>query len=190
MLVKLSLVSVALAGLVAAQNSTATSSGATPVSTASVPACALSCLTDVLPSSPCASTGITGLDCICTSGEFQAAYYECQQRSCSSTAQISAAEQYGATICEQNGTPIDINAVPSGVSSAANPSSTGPTANQTGSSSASSTSAASTSASVAPSSAAGSVAPSASPTGAAGKNSVAAAAAILAAVGAVAVGAF
>ncbi|GAA5862921.1 hypothetical protein JCM5353_003749 [Sporobolomyces roseus] len=87
-------------------------------STSSIPACALTCLTSTISSSPCASTGITGLNCICTNTEFQAAYYTCQQSSCSAS-DLSAALSYGAGVCAQNGTPINISAVPSGASSAA-----------------------------------------------------------------------
>ncbi|GAA5976275.1 hypothetical protein JCM5350_001402 [Sporobolomyces pararoseus] len=87
-------------------------------STANIPACALTCLTSSVSSSPCASTGITGLNCICTNQEFQASYYTCQQSSCSAS-DLQSALAYGASVCAQNGTPINISAVPSGVSSAA-----------------------------------------------------------------------
>ncbi|GAA5900979.1 uncharacterized protein JCM6883_004714 [Sporobolomyces salmoneus] len=87
-------------------------------STGNIPACALTCLTSSVSSSPCASTGITGLNCICTNQEFQASYYQCQQSSCSAS-DLEAALSYGASVCAQNGTPINISAVPSGASSAA-----------------------------------------------------------------------
>ncbi|GAA5855411.1 hypothetical protein JCM9279_006474 [Rhodotorula babjevae] len=114
---------VALAGLAFAQSSSSsagsqTSSAAVPVSTAAVPGCALTCVLSTLPSSPCAAYGVSNLTCICTSSEFQLAYYQCQQSTCSET-DLNAAEQYGAQSCESNGTPINIDTTPSGFSSGA-----------------------------------------------------------------------
>ncbi|BGP19649.1 hypothetical protein JCM10213_000106 [Rhodosporidiobolus nylandii] len=155
------------AALAAAQSSsssggTATTSAAVPASTAAIPSCALSCTLSSLSGTPCESYGVSNLTCICTSTQFQLAFYNCQQTTCA-PADLAAAEAYGAQACEQNGTPIDIQAVPSGFSSSASASTAGsPTANQT-SSSVGSTAAPSTSASLA-STATGSV-PSASGTG-------------------------
>ncbi|KAI5474401.1 class II aldolase/adducin domain containing protein [Pseudohyphozyma bogoriensis] len=106
----LSLISaLALVGTSTAQNSTGTGSA----NTTGVPTCAVTCVVSVLPSSPCATYGITNLTCICTSTAFQAAYYQCQQTTCGA-ADLAAAEAYGATNCAANGTPINITAVTSG----------------------------------------------------------------------------
>ncbi|KPV72648.1 uncharacterized protein RHOBADRAFT_46692 [Rhodotorula graminis WP1] len=146
---------VALAGLTLAQSDSAgsqTSSAAVPVSTAAVPGCALTCVLSTLPSSPCAAYGVGNLTCICTSSEFQLAYYQCQQSTCSET-DLNAAEQYGAQSCESNGTPINIDTTPSGFSS--------------GASSTPASSAASSASSVA-ASAASSISSAASPAGSSG----------------------
>ncbi|GAA5870307.1 hypothetical protein JCM8547_006598 [Rhodosporidiobolus lusitaniae] len=197
MLVRFISLFVATAALGAAQStsSTPTSSAAVSASTAAIPSCALTCTISALPGTECESYGVSNITCICTSTAFQLAYYNCQQSSCSST-DLASAEAYGAQVCEQNGTPINITATPSGYTAGA--SSTGSsTANETSSSPVSSgaSQTASTTASVASSSTAtGSTgAPAASATGGssgAGKNVLAGGLAVLAAVGAVAVGAW
>ncbi|PRQ72317.1 hypothetical protein AAT19DRAFT_9656 [Rhodotorula toruloides] len=103
----------AFAGTALAQSS---SSSAPPAaSTAAIPTCAVTCLGTALPNSPCAQYGVSNITCICTSQQFQLAYFQCQQSSCSQS-DLQAAEQYGAQVCQQNGTPIDVNATPSGYS--------------------------------------------------------------------------
>ncbi|GAA5895412.1 hypothetical protein JCM6882_006243 [Rhodosporidiobolus microsporus] len=146
MLVRSSLVALAAATLVAAQSSSggsATSSAIAAVTTAALPSCALQCTLSALAGTPCESYGVNNITCICTSSEFQLAYYTCQTQSCNST-DLNAAEQYGDQICEQNGTPIDIDETPSGYTGA--PSTA--TATETGDQSRSATRSASASASV------------------------------------------
>ncbi|GAA5980171.1 hypothetical protein JCM11641_006937 [Rhodosporidiobolus odoratus] len=153
------------AALVVAQTSStgtaSASASSTSASTSAIPSCALQCTLSSLTGTECESYGVSNVTCICTSSSFQLAYYNCQQTACSPS-DLSAAEAYGAQICEENGTPIDISATPSGYTGPAR--STGSAANQTVSSSISSTASASTSAKVSSISATGS-APSASATG-------------------------
>ncbi|TNY18870.1 hypothetical protein DMC30DRAFT_418436 [Rhodotorula diobovata] len=164
------LAAAALTGLAHAQSESAspTSSAAIPVSTAAVPGCALTCVLSTLPNSPCASYGISNLTCICTSSEFQLAYFQCQQSTCSEQ-DLTAAEQYGAQSCEQNGTPINISQDPSGFTSsgASSTSAAGSSASTSGASSseASTTSAASASGSGTPSASGSTGAPAASASG-------------------------
>ncbi|GAA6049146.1 hypothetical protein JCM3770_003277 [Rhodotorula araucariae] len=113
-------------GQSAATSGTVTSSASPPASTAAIPACALTCVLSSLPNTPCAQFGVGNITCICTSSEFQLAYFKCQQSTCSES-DLNAAEQYGAQTCKSNGTPININTTPSGFSSSAAAS----TANQT-----------------------------------------------------------
>ncbi|BGP27298.1 hypothetical protein JCM10295v2_006262 [Rhodotorula toruloides] len=102
----------ALAGTALAQSSSGIASAAPSASTAAIPTCAVTCLGTALPNSP---YGVSNITCICTSQQFQLAYFQCQQSSCSQT-DLQAAEQYGAKVCQQNGTPIDVSATPSGYS--------------------------------------------------------------------------
>ncbi|BGP43064.1 hypothetical protein JCM10449v2_007079 [Rhodotorula kratochvilovae] len=156
----------ALAAVAHAQSSPAasgTSSAAAPASTAAIPSCALTCVLSSLPNTPCAEFGVGNLTCICTSTEFQSAYFGCQQSTCSE-ADLNAAEQYGAQSCEANGTPINIDATPSGFSSSS------ATANQTSTASSGASSASSTSAAASTTAAVSSAAsaPSASASGTTG----------------------
>ncbi|GAA5899499.1 hypothetical protein JCM8208_000575 [Rhodotorula glutinis] len=155
----------ALAGVALAQSTnsagTQTSTGAVPVSTAAVPGCALTCVLSTLPSSPCAQYGVSNLTCICTSSEFQLAYYQCQQSTCSET-DLNAAEQYGAQSCESNGTPINIDTTPSGFSSGASSTPASSAASSASSVASSAASSISSAASAAGSSSGGGATPSAS----------------------------
>ncbi|GAA5962152.1 hypothetical protein JCM8115_006609 [Rhodotorula mucilaginosa] len=99
------------------------STAASAQSLSDIPTCAVTCLTQVLPSSPCAQYGVSNLTCICTSTQFQLAYYECQQTTCDQSSR-AAAESYGNSTCNANGTPINITATPSGYSSGASAAST------------------------------------------------------------------
>jgi len=103
-----------LISLVLAQSGTDTAAPAVP--TESVPSCALTCTFSSLSGTGCEQYGVSNLTCICTDTDFQAAYYMCQLQSCSE-AELNAAQQYGAQICEGNGTPINISATPSAASS-------------------------------------------------------------------------
>ncbi|GAA5826773.1 hypothetical protein JCM11251_002889 [Rhodosporidiobolus azoricus] len=98
-------------------SSSATTSAIIPASTAALPSCALQCTLSSLTGTSCEQYGVSNITCICTDNQFQVAYYTCQTQSCS-TQDLSAAEQYGAQICEQNGTPINIDETPSGYTGA------------------------------------------------------------------------
>ncbi|GAA5904863.1 hypothetical protein JCM5296_005093 [Sporobolomyces johnsonii] len=99
----------------AQSNQTATSSAAAAASTSAIPQCALTCTLSSLNGTACEQYGVSNLTCICTSPQFQLAFYQCQTSTCSST-DLQAAEAYGAQVCQQNGTPINITAIPSGYS--------------------------------------------------------------------------
>ncbi|KWU44584.1 hypothetical protein RHOSPDRAFT_33912 [Rhodotorula sp. JG-1b] len=90
------------------------STSASAQSLTDIPTCAVTCLTQVLPSSPQHSL---------TPSFVLIAYYECQQTTCDQSSR-AAAESYGNTTCNANGTPINITATPSGYSSGASAAST------------------------------------------------------------------
>ena len=60
------------------------------------------CTLSTIGSSPCMT--VTNTTCICTNTQFQAAVYQCYVNSCTSSADIQAAEAYGAQLCASLGT--------------------------------------------------------------------------------------
>ncbi|CAE6406099.1 unnamed protein product [Rhizoctonia solani] len=101
------------AGYAAAQSSTA--SAAPPISTGDVSTCVLTCSTQAATTAGC--TGITDVECLCGSTEFQTAALTCLQAQCPD--EVASATALQSQLCGATGSSSASASAPAETSSAA-----------------------------------------------------------------------